>query len=111
MDKELKKLIEKEIISQNEIRIKEARADILWLEFLIEKGKKELEELNKKVIILPNQTIDKIIKERTNKKVDIEKNLENLEKVKKAKEKTIEIYKEYTNWLKKKLEEFKGRNL
>jgi hypothetical protein len=103
MDQELKKVIEEKTIPTFEERIKEERLDIIWLEFLMEKGKKELEELNKEIIIFPNQTIDNVIKERTGRKVEIEKNLENLEKVKKVKEKTIELYKEYIEWLKEKL--------
>jgi hypothetical protein len=103
MDKELKQLIEKKIIPENEKRIKEERANILWLEFLLEKGEKELEELNKENIILPNQKIEKVIEEKARKKSEIETNIENITKLKKMKEKTIEVYQEYTEWLREKI--------
>jgi len=105
MDKELKQLIEKEIISEVEKKIKETKKDILWIEFLMKKRREELRELEKETIILPNQKIEKVIKEKAMKKNEVKTDIENLEKVKRAKEKLIEFYQEYIEWLKEKMKQ------
>jgi hypothetical protein len=102
MDKELKQLIEKEIISEVEKKIKETKKDILWIEFLMNKGREELKELEKETIILPNQRIEKVIKEKAMKKNEVKTDIENLEKMKMMKEKTIKLFQEYIEWLKEK---------
>ena len=102
MDKELKQLIEKEIISEVEKKIKETKKDILWIEFLMKKRREELRELEKETIILPNQKIEKVIKEKAMKKNEVKTDIENLEKMKMMKEKTIKLFQEYIEWLKEK---------
>jgi len=103
MDKELKQIIEKEIISEVEKKIKETKKDILWIEFLTNKGQEELKELEKETIILPNQRIEKVIKEKAMKKNEIQTDIENLERAKTMKEKTIKLFQEYIGWLKEKI--------
>jgi len=103
MDKELKQLIEKEIISEVEKKIKETKKDILWIEFLMNKGREELKELEKETIILPNQKVEKVIKEKAIRKNEIKADIENLEKMKMMKEKTIKLFQEYIKWLKEKI--------
>jgi hypothetical protein len=103
MDEELKQIVEKEIISEIEKKIKETKKDILWIEFLMNKGKEEIEELEKETIILPNQRIEKVIKEKAIKKNEIKAGIENLEKLKMTKEKSIKLFQEYIEWLKAKI--------